>query len=135
MDVRFYPSAAGGSLPGDPSNLDFAQCLGYYNYNKVITPALGRSSGWGGGGGLGAPWKLRSRALGSPAGAALGPARRRTMGARLRLSGTRSTFRSAAPRVGQSSAGREGTMPAPCLWDGSERGIAKSASALKVTDA
>uniref|UniRef100_A0A8V0ZSW4 TOX high mobility group box family member 3 n=1 Tax=Gallus gallus TaxID=9031 RepID=A0A8V0ZSW4_CHICK len=34
MDVRFYPSAAGGSLPGDPSNLDFAQCLGYYNYNK-----------------------------------------------------------------------------------------------------
>jgi len=51
MDVRFYPSAAGGSLPGDPSNLDFAQCLGYYNYNKVINPALGRSSGWDGGAG------------------------------------------------------------------------------------
>ncbi|XP_030367090.1 TOX high mobility group box family member 3-like isoform X2 [Strigops habroptila] len=31
MDVRFYPSAAGSSLPGDPSNLDFAQCLSYYN--------------------------------------------------------------------------------------------------------
>ncbi|XP_034644692.1 TOX high mobility group box family member 3 [Trachemys scripta elegans] len=28
MDVRFYPAA------GDPSNLDFAQCLGYYSYNK-----------------------------------------------------------------------------------------------------
>lgn len=39
MDVRFYPAAAGSSLPGDPSNLDFAQCLGYYNYNKVIIPA------------------------------------------------------------------------------------------------
>uniref|UniRef100_A0A8C9LCA5 Uncharacterized protein n=1 Tax=Pavo cristatus TaxID=9049 RepID=A0A8C9LCA5_PAVCR len=64
MDVRFYPSAAGGSLPGDPSNLDFAQCLGYYNYNKVITPALGRSSGWGGGarGSVEAP-EPRSRAL------------------------------------------------------------------------
>uniref|UniRef100_A0A8C3C9S2 TOX high mobility group box family member 3 n=1 Tax=Cairina moschata TaxID=8855 RepID=A0A8C3C9S2_CAIMO len=34
MDVRFYPAAAGSSLPGDPSNLDFAQCLGYYSYNK-----------------------------------------------------------------------------------------------------
>ncbi|XP_057278792.1 TOX high mobility group box family member 3 isoform X3 [Pezoporus wallicus] len=34
MDVRFYPAAGGSSLPGDPSNLDFAQCLGYYNYNK-----------------------------------------------------------------------------------------------------
>ncbi|XP_032606432.1 TOX high mobility group box family member 3 isoform X1 [Taeniopygia guttata] len=34
MDVRFYPAAAGSALPGDPSNLDFAQCLGYYNYNK-----------------------------------------------------------------------------------------------------
>ncbi|XP_030061004.1 TOX high mobility group box family member 3 [Microcaecilia unicolor] len=34
MDVRFYPAAAGSSLPGDPSNLDFSQCLGYYNYNK-----------------------------------------------------------------------------------------------------
>lgn len=39
MDVRFYPAAAGSALPGDPSNLDFAQCLGYYNYNKVIIPA------------------------------------------------------------------------------------------------
>uniref|UniRef100_A0A8C6YX76 TOX high mobility group box family member 3 n=1 Tax=Nothoprocta perdicaria TaxID=30464 RepID=A0A8C6YX76_NOTPE len=29
MDVRFYPAAA-----GDPSGLDFAQCLGYYSYNK-----------------------------------------------------------------------------------------------------
>uniref|UniRef100_A0A803TWE3 Uncharacterized protein n=1 Tax=Anolis carolinensis TaxID=28377 RepID=A0A803TWE3_ANOCA len=36
MDVRFYPPSSGSSLPGDPSNLDFAQCLGYYNYNKVI---------------------------------------------------------------------------------------------------
>lgn len=43
MDVRFYPAAAGSSLPGDPSNLDFAQCLGYYNYNKVIIPASGNS--------------------------------------------------------------------------------------------
>ncbi|XP_060644122.2 TOX high mobility group box family member 3 [Anolis sagrei] len=34
MDVRFYPPSSGSSLPGDPSNLDFAQCLGYYNYNK-----------------------------------------------------------------------------------------------------
>nr|XP_033796130.1 TOX high mobility group box family member 3 isoform X3 [Geotrypetes seraphini] len=35
MDVRFYPAAAAGSsLPGDASNLDFSQCLGYYNYNK-----------------------------------------------------------------------------------------------------
>lgn len=39
MDVRFYPAAAGSALPGDPSNLDFAQCLGYYNYNKVIISA------------------------------------------------------------------------------------------------
>uniref|UniRef100_A0A8B9MHK4 Uncharacterized protein n=1 Tax=Accipiter nisus TaxID=211598 RepID=A0A8B9MHK4_9AVES len=44
MDVRFYPAAAGSSLPGDPSNLDFAQCLGYYNYNKVIIPAWVNSS-------------------------------------------------------------------------------------------
>lgn len=44
MDVRFYPAAAGSSLPGDPSNLDFAQCLGYYNYNKVIIPACVDSS-------------------------------------------------------------------------------------------
>uniref|UniRef100_A0A8C0EEQ9 Uncharacterized protein n=1 Tax=Bubo bubo TaxID=30461 RepID=A0A8C0EEQ9_BUBBB len=43
MDVRFYPAAAGSSLPGDPSNLDFAQCLGYYNYNKVIIPACSNS--------------------------------------------------------------------------------------------
>ncbi|KAL9839454.1 TOX high mobility group box family member 3 isoform 4-T4 [Geothlypis trichas] len=42
MDVRFYPAAAGSALPGDPSNLDFAQCLGYYNYNKTFhTPSLG----------------------------------------------------------------------------------------------
>ncbi|XP_042294650.1 TOX high mobility group box family member 3 isoform X1 [Sceloporus undulatus] len=34
MDVRFYPPSSGSSLPGDPSNLDFAQCLGYYGYNK-----------------------------------------------------------------------------------------------------
>ncbi|XP_048372078.1 TOX high mobility group box family member 3 [Sphaerodactylus townsendi] len=34
MDVRFYPAASGSALPGDPSNLDFAQCLGYYSYNK-----------------------------------------------------------------------------------------------------
>ncbi|KAM6430353.1 TOX high mobility group box family member 3 [Liasis olivaceus] len=34
MDVRFYPAASGSSLPGDPSSLDFAQCLGYYSYNK-----------------------------------------------------------------------------------------------------
>lgn len=40
MDVRFYPAAAGSSLPGDPSNLDFAQCLGYYSYNKVIISVL-----------------------------------------------------------------------------------------------
>lgn len=44
MDVRFYPAAAGSALPGDPSNLDFAQCLGYYNYNKVIIPAGVNSS-------------------------------------------------------------------------------------------
>ncbi|XP_061078305.1 TOX high mobility group box family member 3 isoform X2 [Conger conger] len=34
MDVRFYPSAGGNSIPGEPSNLDFSHCLGYYNYNK-----------------------------------------------------------------------------------------------------
>ncbi|XP_014883400.1 TOX high mobility group box family member 3 [Poecilia latipinna] len=34
MDVRFYPTAGGNSIPGDPSNLDFAHCLGYYNFNK-----------------------------------------------------------------------------------------------------
>ncbi|XP_069757701.1 LOW QUALITY PROTEIN: TOX high mobility group box family member 3 [Narcine bancroftii] len=34
MDVRFYPVAAGNSIPGDPSNLDLSQCLGYYSYNK-----------------------------------------------------------------------------------------------------
>ncbi|XP_051946956.1 TOX high mobility group box family member 3-like [Xyrauchen texanus] len=33
MDV-FYPSVGGNSLPGDPQNLDFSHCLGYYNYNK-----------------------------------------------------------------------------------------------------
>ncbi|XP_048040598.1 TOX high mobility group box family member 3 [Megalobrama amblycephala] len=33
MDV-FYPSAGGNSIPGDPQNLDFSHCLGYYNYNK-----------------------------------------------------------------------------------------------------
>uniref|UniRef100_A0A8D2IZ26 Uncharacterized protein n=1 Tax=Varanus komodoensis TaxID=61221 RepID=A0A8D2IZ26_VARKO len=36
MDVRFYPAASGSALPGDPSNLDFAQCLGYYSYNKTM---------------------------------------------------------------------------------------------------
>ncbi|XP_034042056.1 TOX high mobility group box family member 3 isoform X2 [Thalassophryne amazonica] len=34
MDVRFYPAAGGNSIPGDPPNLDFAHCLGYYNFNK-----------------------------------------------------------------------------------------------------
>ncbi|CAG5852402.1 unnamed protein product [Menidia menidia] len=34
MDVRFYPTAGGSSIPGDPPNLDFAHCLGYYNFNK-----------------------------------------------------------------------------------------------------
>ncbi|KAJ3593066.1 hypothetical protein NHX12_005403 [Muraenolepis orangiensis] len=34
MDVRFYPTAGGNSIPGDPQNLDFAHCLGYYNFNK-----------------------------------------------------------------------------------------------------
>ncbi|XP_013764898.1 TOX high mobility group box family member 3 [Pundamilia nyererei] len=34
MDVRFYPTAGGNSIPGDPPNLDFAHCLGYYNFNK-----------------------------------------------------------------------------------------------------
>ncbi|XP_065145632.1 TOX high mobility group box family member 3 [Paramisgurnus dabryanus] len=33
MDV-FYPSAGGNAIPGDPQNLDFSHCLGYYNYNK-----------------------------------------------------------------------------------------------------
>lgn len=59
MDVRFYPAAAGSSLPGDPSNLDFAQCLGYYNYNKVIIPACVNSwcccQGWDPRAGAGAP--------------------------------------------------------------------------------
>ncbi|KAL4642206.1 TOX high mobility group box family member 3-like [Arapaima gigas] len=32
MDVRFYPSAGGTPMPGDPSNLNFSHCLGYYNY-------------------------------------------------------------------------------------------------------
>lgn len=34
MDVRFYPAAGGNSIPGDPPNLDFGHCLGYYNFNK-----------------------------------------------------------------------------------------------------
>ncbi|XP_056269157.1 TOX high mobility group box family member 3 [Pseudoliparis swirei] len=34
MDVRFYPAAGGNPLPGEASNLDFAHCLGYYNFNK-----------------------------------------------------------------------------------------------------
>ncbi|KAL1007458.1 hypothetical protein UPYG_G00087050 [Umbra pygmaea] len=34
MDVRFYPTAGGNPIPGDPPNLDFSHCLGYYNYNK-----------------------------------------------------------------------------------------------------
>ncbi|XP_013982731.2 TOX high mobility group box family member 3 [Salmo salar] len=34
MDVRFYPTAGGNPIPGDPPNLDFPHCLGYYNYNK-----------------------------------------------------------------------------------------------------
>ncbi|XP_067906014.1 TOX high mobility group box family member 3 isoform X4 [Heterodontus francisci] len=34
MDVRFYPAAAGNTIPGEPSNLDLSQCLGYYSYNK-----------------------------------------------------------------------------------------------------
>uniref|UniRef100_A0A4W3JGF7 TOX high mobility group box family member 3 n=1 Tax=Callorhinchus milii TaxID=7868 RepID=A0A4W3JGF7_CALMI len=34
MDVRFYPAAPGNTIPGDPSNLDLSQCLGYYSYNK-----------------------------------------------------------------------------------------------------
>uniref|UniRef100_A0A7N8WQM6 TOX high mobility group box family member 3 n=1 Tax=Mastacembelus armatus TaxID=205130 RepID=A0A7N8WQM6_9TELE len=34
MDVRFYPTAGGNSIPGDPPSLDFAHCLGYYNFNK-----------------------------------------------------------------------------------------------------
>lgn len=44
MDVRFYPSAGGNSIPGEPPNLDFAHCLGYYNFNKVrrspLTPSF-----------------------------------------------------------------------------------------------
>ncbi|XP_043937929.1 TOX high mobility group box family member 3 [Protopterus annectens] len=34
MDVRFYPAGPGNTIPGDPSSLDFSQCLGYYGYNK-----------------------------------------------------------------------------------------------------
>ncbi|XP_029284569.1 TOX high mobility group box family member 3 [Cottoperca gobio] len=34
MDVRFYPTAGGNSIPGEAPNLDFAHCLGYYNFNK-----------------------------------------------------------------------------------------------------
>uniref|UniRef100_A0A8C9ZXT9 TOX high mobility group box family member 3 n=1 Tax=Sander lucioperca TaxID=283035 RepID=A0A8C9ZXT9_SANLU len=42
MDVRFYPTAGGNSIPGEPPNLDFAHCLGYYNFNKTFhTPSLG----------------------------------------------------------------------------------------------
>lgn len=40
MDVRFYPSAGGNAIPGDPPNLDFAHCLGYYNFNKVRNPPV-----------------------------------------------------------------------------------------------
>uniref|UniRef100_A0A8C6XYZ4 Uncharacterized protein n=1 Tax=Naja naja TaxID=35670 RepID=A0A8C6XYZ4_NAJNA len=40
MDVRFYPAASGSSLPGDPSSLDFTQCLGYYSYNKLCVCRL-----------------------------------------------------------------------------------------------
>ncbi|TST35090.1 hypothetical protein Baya_12512 [Bagarius yarrelli] len=35
MDVRFYPSSGGTSIPGDPQNMDFSHCSGYYSYNKV----------------------------------------------------------------------------------------------------
>lgn len=66
MDVRFYPAAAGSSLPGDPSNLDFAQCLGYYNYNKVIIPACINSSCCCQG------WFPESRSLGSVGAGRLG---------------------------------------------------------------
>jgi len=40
MDVRFYPTAgATAAMPGgDPQNLDFGHCLGYYNFNKVRHP-------------------------------------------------------------------------------------------------
>ncbi|KAI4830386.1 hypothetical protein KUCAC02_002017 [Chaenocephalus aceratus] len=34
MDVRFYPTAGGNSIPGEPPNMDFSHCLGYYNFNK-----------------------------------------------------------------------------------------------------
>ncbi|XP_028665113.1 TOX high mobility group box family member 3 isoform X1 [Erpetoichthys calabaricus] len=34
MDVRFYPTAAGTALPGEPTGVDFSQCLGYYGYSK-----------------------------------------------------------------------------------------------------
>ncbi|XP_061102543.1 TOX high mobility group box family member 3-like [Conger conger] len=34
MDVRLYPSASGNPIPGDPSNLSFHHCLGYFDYNK-----------------------------------------------------------------------------------------------------
>nr|XP_061796790.1 TOX high mobility group box family member 3-like isoform X1 [Nerophis lumbriciformis] len=34
MDVRFYPNAGGNAIPGEPGNLDFSHCLGYYNFNK-----------------------------------------------------------------------------------------------------
>ncbi|KAI5088750.1 TOX high mobility group box family member 3 isoform X1 [Silurus meridionalis] len=34
MDVRFYPSSGGTSIPGDPQNMDFSHCSGYYSYNK-----------------------------------------------------------------------------------------------------
>ncbi|TNN69609.1 TOX high mobility group box family member 3 [Liparis tanakae] len=37
MDVRFYPAAGGNPLPGEASNLDFAHCLGYYNFNKSVS--------------------------------------------------------------------------------------------------
>ncbi|MBN3280039.1 TOX3 protein, partial [Polyodon spathula] len=42
MDVRFYPAAAATAISGEPPNLDFSQCLGYYNYNKLTatTPVL-----------------------------------------------------------------------------------------------
>ena len=40
MDVRFYPTAAGNSIPGEPPNMDFAHCLGYYNFNKVSSGSL-----------------------------------------------------------------------------------------------
>ncbi|KTF90115.1 hypothetical protein cypCar_00017316, partial [Cyprinus carpio] len=42
MDV-FYPSAGGNSIPGDPQNLDFSHCLGYYNYNKIVREREGET--------------------------------------------------------------------------------------------